>query len=76
MNQSNAALSLLMLQGRVSSDVIGADVRPPPESTHAGGAEEQFEVREEIMYDRALPRSKLSLDRDEPFPVRCGLLVR
>lgn len=37
---------------------------------HMLKAREQLEVREEIMYDRGLVRSKPSLDRDEPFPVR------
>ena len=34
-----------------------------------------MEVREEIMDDRGLLRSKPSLDRDEPFPVRCRLFI-
>lgn len=38
-------------------------------------AEEQVEVKEEIMYDRGLLRSKPSLDRDEPFPARCRLFI-
>lgn len=57
----------------MSADVIGGDVRTW--KAHMLKAGEQLEVREEIMYDRGLVRSKPSLDRDEPFPARCRLFI-
>lgn len=58
---------------RVNADVIGGDVCTP--KAHMFKAREQLEVREKIMYDRGLDRSKPSLDRDEPFPVQGRLFI-
>lgn len=57
----------------MSTDVIGSDVCT--RKAHMLKAEEQLEVREEVMYDRGLVRSKLSQDRDEPFPVKSRLFI-
>lgn len=43
--------------------------------SHMLKVREQLEVREEIMYDRGLVRSKPCLDRDEPFPAQCRLFI-
>lgn len=62
-----------MLWFRASPDVIVGDVLT--QKAHMLKAREQLEIREEIMYDRGLVRSKPSLHKDEPFPVQGGLFI-